>query len=55
MSEWRKVKVGDLLKRSKITIDIDDADFYRRVTIRTKHQGVSLRNEESGKKIGTKK
>jgi type I restriction enzyme S subunit len=55
MSEWQKVKVGDLLKRSKITIDIEDSEIYSRVTIRGKHKGISLRDEEIGKKIGTKK
>jgi len=52
---WHKVKIGDFLKRSKIPINIEDGKSYKRVTIRTKHQGVSLRDEEMGKKIGTKK
>lgn len=55
MSEWRKVKIGALLNRSKISIDIEDDGIYKRVTIKTKHQGISLRDEEVGKKIGTKK
>ncbi|MHC5599317.1 MAG: restriction endonuclease subunit S [Nostoc sp.] len=55
MSKWQKVKIGDLLLRSKIPIDIEDQKEYKRVTIRTKHQGVSLRDKEIGKKIGTKK
>ena len=52
---WKKVKIGDFLKRSKIPVDIEDNQYYKRVTIRTKHQGVSLRDEIIGKKIGTKK
>ncbi|MFZ4522281.1 MAG: restriction endonuclease subunit S [Bacteroidales bacterium] len=52
---WQIVKIGDFLKRSKIPINIDDSKFYNRVTIRIKHQGVSLRDTEIGKKIGTKK
>jgi len=55
MSRWKKVKIGDLLLRSKIPIDIEDQQEYKRVTIRTKHQGVSLRDKEIGKQIGTKK
>jgi type I restriction enzyme S subunit len=48
-------KIGDLLKRSKIPIDILDSEDYSRVTIRINHKGVSLRDTEVGKKIGTKK
>lgn len=48
-------KIGDFLKRSKILIDIDDNAQYKRVTIRINHKGVSLRDIEIGKKIGTKK
>ena len=48
-------KIGDFLKRSKIPIDILDSEDYRRVTIRINHNGVSLRDTELGKKIGTKK
>jgi type I restriction enzyme, S subunit len=48
-------KIGDFLKRSKIPIDILDDEEYKRVTIRINHNGVSLRDTEIGKKIGTKK
>ena len=48
-------KIGDFLKRSKIQIDILDSVKYNRVTIRINHNGVSLRDIEIGKKIGTKK
>ena len=48
-------KIGDFLKRSKIPIDILDNEEYKRVTIRINHNGVSLRDTEFGKKIGTKK
>lgn len=51
----RKAKLGDFLIRSKIPIDIEDNTEYKRVTIRTKHQGVSVRDFEIGSKIGTKK
>lgn len=52
---WDEVKVGDFLKRSKIPIEIEDNKKYKRVTIRIKHNGVSLRDVQVGKKIGTKK
>lgn len=52
---WKKYRFGDFLKRSKIPIDIHDDIEYKRVTIKTKHQGVSVRDTEKGKKIGTKK
>lgn len=48
-------KIRDFLKRSKIPIDILDTKEYNRVTIRINHNGVSLRDTEIGKKIGTKK
>ncbi len=52
---WRKMKFGDFLTRSKIPIVIQDDETYKRVTIKIKHNGVSLRDEEKGSKIGTKK
>lgn len=48
-------KIGDFLTRSKIPIDIEDNVEYNRVTIRISHKGVSLRDTEVGKLIGTKK
>ncbi len=48
-------KIGEFLKRCKIPIDIEDDIEYNRVTIRINHNGVSLRDSEIGKKIGTKK
>ena len=51
----RLVKFKDFLKRSKIPIELNDNETYKRVTIRIKHGGVSLRDTEVGKKIGTKK
>lgn len=51
----RLVKFKDFLKRSKIPIELNDDETYKRVTIRIKHGGVSLRDTEVGKKIGTKK
>ena len=55
MSRWQKVKIGDLLTRYKEPVEVRDNILYKRVTIRTKHKGVEIRDEEIGKKIGTKK
>jgi len=52
---WKKHKFKDFLKRSKIPILIENDKEYRRVTIKIKHNGVSLRDTEKGIKIGTKK
>lgn len=52
---WKLMRFRDFLKRSKIPIEIQDNEFYKRVTIKIKHNGVSLRDEEIGKQIGTKK
>jgi type I restriction enzyme S subunit len=51
--KWKKI--GEFLKRSKIPIEIEDELEYNRVTIRINHNGVSLRDSELGKLIGTKK
>lgn len=50
-----KTKIGVFLKRSKIPIEIQDSETYKRVTIRINHNGVSLRDTEYGANIGTKK
>lgn len=52
---WQTVRIGDFLKRVKVPIEIHDHEVYKRVTVRIKHNGVSLRDKEIGKKIGTKK
>jgi len=49
------IKIGKFLKRSKIPVDIEDELEYNRVTIRINHNGVSLRDSELGRLIGTKK
>lgn len=47
--------IRSFLKRIKNPIDIEDDKTYKRVTIKTNHNGISLRDEEIGIKIGTKK
>ncbi|KXO03072.1 hypothetical protein AYK81_28695 [Bacillus thuringiensis] len=51
----QKIKIGELLKRIKESIVLEDASAYKRVTIRSKNQGITLRDVELGVNIGTKK
>ena len=51
----RKLQVKDVLTRIKETIELENDVIYKRVTIKTKHQGVFLRDSQHGKDIGTKK
>jgi type I restriction enzyme S subunit len=53
--EWKVYKFSDFLIRTKIPIIIDDLTHYKRVTIKSKHGGVSVRDTAIGAKIGTKK
>lgn len=52
---WKLYRFGDFLTRSKIPIEIQEDAEYKRVTIKIKHNGVSVRDFEKGKAIGTKK
>ncbi len=47
--------IGEFLTRNKTPIDIQDEQIYKRVTIKLYNGGISLRNTEIGKNIGTKK
>jgi type I restriction enzyme S subunit len=47
--------IGDFLKRIKRSVVINDNSIYKRITISTKHKGVSLRDKKIGASIGTKK
>lgn len=48
------VKIGDLLKRNKEAVKIQDEVTYRRATIRINGNGITLRDNVPGKTIGTK-
>ena len=52
---WKKVKIGHFLTRHKNPILIEDNEVYKRITIKSKHQGVFLRDKKIGAEIGTKK
>jgi type I restriction enzyme S subunit len=49
-----KRRIGDILERLKNPIEIQDTEFYTRLTIRINHQGVSVRDNVIGASIGTK-
>jgi len=49
-----KRRVRDMLLRLKTPVEIQDTEFYKRLTIRINHHGVSVRDTEIGAKIGTK-
>ena len=49
------VSIGTFLMRNKTAIDVKNNVIYKRVTIKTNGGGVCLRDQKSGKDIGTKK
>lgn len=53
--KFTETKLSSFLKRVKKEIIVDDNVTYKRVTIKTKNQGIYLRDELIGKNIGTKK
>ena len=53
--KFNQVQIKSFLTRVKKEILIKNDTLYKRVTIRTKNQGVYLRDELLGKNIGTKK
>jgi type I restriction enzyme M protein len=52
---WSSHLLSDFLKRNKTQINLEDNEIYKRITIRVKGRGVTLRDELEGSKIGTKK
>ena len=51
MSEWRKVKIGDFLKRKRIPIQLESDKEYKLITIKLYHKGVYLRGNKKGSEI----
>lgn len=49
------VSLSRILKRNKTSVDVQDSQKYKRVTIKINNGGVFLRDEQLGKEIGTKK
>ena len=54
-SNFPMVSIGTFLTRNKTAIDVKNNVIYKRVTIKTNGGGVCLRDQKSGKDIGTKK
>lgn len=52
--DFKFVKIGKLIHRVKDTIKIQEDKEYQRVTIRVQGRGVTERDREIGKNIGTK-
>lgn len=48
------MRIGELLKRNKTAVTIEDDKTYKRATIKVRNGGIFLRDEEIGSKIGTK-
>ena len=54
INNWKKHKLGNFLNRRYDSIIINDLEKYKRVTIKTKGQGIDLRDIIFGSEIGTK-
>src|SRR5688500_4798805 len=52
---WQTVQLGDVLKRVKSELAIDDSVTYKQVTVRLWNKGVILRGEQEGADIKTKR
>lgn len=54
MSAWKIVKIGDILKRIKRPVVLEDNKEYKLVTVKLHHKGVALRECKKGCAIGSK-
>lgn len=54
MSDWKKVKIGDFLKRIKRSVILENDKEYKLVTIQLHHKGVKLREYKKGQDIKSK-
>src|SRR6266487_1098652 len=52
---WQTVQLGDVLRRVKSELTIDDLVTYKQVTVRLWNKGVILRGEQEGADIKTKR
>ena len=51
MSEWKKVKIGEFLKRKRILVQLEPEKEYKLITIKLYHKGVFLRCNKKGSEI----
>jgi type I restriction enzyme S subunit len=54
MKNWQEYNLGCFLKRQYDSVQVNDFEKYKRITIKTKGQGINLRDEVEGIAIGTK-
>ena len=52
---WPTVRLGDVLKRVKDDVIVEDEEIYTRLTIRMNGKGIVPRDQVSGREIGTKR
>ena len=53
MPEWERVKLCEVVLRSRNAIELKPDTVYKQITVRIKHKGVKLRTEALGASIGT--
>lgn len=53
--KYELANIGDFLIKSRDIVNIEDGEEYRRVTVKIRNGGVTLRDIEKGENIGTKK
>lgn len=53
--KYELARIGDFLIKSREIVTIEDGEEYRRVTVKIRNGGVTLRDIEKGENIGTKK
>ena len=51
----RKIKLGEVLRRVKNLVEIENDKEYKLVTVKMHHKGVTLRNITKGSELGSKK
>ncbi len=52
---WETYKIGEVFERQFDSFHISDIETYKRITIKTRGQGISLRDRAQGMTIGTKR
>lgn len=52
---WEEIRLGDVLRRRKEVVEVQDDALYKRLRIQVKGRGVVLRDEMAGSQIGTKR
>lgn len=54
-NKYPMARIDSFLKRKKESVDIQDGVIYKRVTVSTKEEAITIRDEKEGQTIGTKK